>query len=158
MSQWGWSPARNLGIWCYGAGWMRPIMAVIPYVTVGLLLMMLFIVGGTLTTSKGVLFDLPNCSGAVDGEKTDMVALVMPVTHDTMVFFDDTRYLLGDSTSLRNFGMSLAERVERGQRKSLLLLADRRVSTGNLIELVSVARQSGVEKVLVAGRREGGGE
>lgn len=157
MSQWGWSPARNLGIWRYGAGWMRPFVAAVPYLTVGLLLMMLYIVSGTLTVSSGVLFDLPDGT-AGDGEKTDMVALVMPVAHDTMVFFDETRYLLGESASLRRFGASLAEHVERSQQRSLLFLADRRISSGQLMELVATARKSGVAKVLVAGKSAKGAE
>lgn len=157
MSQWGWSPARNLGIWRYGAGWMRPFVAAVPYLTVCLLLLMLYIVSGTLTVSRGVLFDLPDCA-AEDGEKTDMVALVMPVAHDTMVFFDETRYLLGETASLRRFGDALAERVERSQHKSLLFLADRRISSGQLMALAAEAKKRGVAKVLVAGKKTKGVE
>ena len=157
MSQWGWSPARTLGIWRYGAGWLRPVMAAIPYLTVGLLLMLLYFVSGTLTSAKGVLFDLP---GGVpsDGECTDLVAIVMPVTHDTLVFFDDTRYLLGDPSSMRKFGKGLSEGVERSSKKSLLLLVDRRVSAGNLMQVVSTAKACGVAKVLVAEKSPGGTE
>ena len=155
MSQWGWSPARNLGVWRYGAGWMRPFAAAVPYLTVCLLLLMLYVVSGTLTVSEGVLFDLPDCA-AEDGEKTDMVALVMPVAHDTMVFFDETRYLLGETASLRRFGDSLAEHVERSQHKSLLFLADRRISSGQLMALAAEAKKRGVARVLVAGKKAKG--
>ena len=153
MSQWGWTPARNLGIWRYGAGWSRPIAAAIPYLTICLLLLMMHMIGGTMTSCRGVLFDLPD--GALsDGEASELVALVMPVQHETMIVFDDARYLLGDAASMRSFGEDLSGSVERRTGKSLLILADRRVSTGHLMEIVSAAKRSGVGKVLLAGKRE----
>lgn len=156
MSQWGWTPARNLGVWRYGAGWIRPIAAAIPYLTVGLLLLMMQMIGGTLTACKGVLFDLPD-GNFTDGDSQGMVALVMPVQRETMVVFDDVRYLLGDAASMRSFAESLAGSSERREGKSLLILADRRVSTGHLMEVVSAAKRSGIGKVLLAGK-QGGGE
>ena len=153
MSQWGWTPARNLGIWRYGAGWSRPIAAAIPYLTVCLLLIMMHMVGGTMTSCRGVLFDLPDGAQS-DGEASELVALVMPVQHETMIVFDDARYLLGDAASMRSFGEDLSGSVERRTGKSLLILADRRVSTGHLMEIVSAAKRSGVGKVLLAGKRE----
>ena len=157
MSQWGWTPARNLGIWRYGAGWSRPIAAAIPYLTVCLLLIMMHMVGGTMTSCRGVLFDLPDVVQS-DGEASELVALVMPVQHETMIVFDDARYLLGDAASMRSFGEDLSGSVERRTGKSLLILADRRVSTGHLMEVVSVAKRSGVGKVLLAGKREDNAE
>ena len=157
MSQWGWTPARNLGIWRYGAGWSRPIAAAIPYLTVCLLLIMMHMVGGTMTSYRGVLFDLP--AGALsDGEASELVALVMPVQHETMIVFDDARYLLGDAASMRSFGEDLSGSFERRAGKTLLILADRRVSTGHLMEIVSAAKRSGVGKVLLAGKREDAAE
>ena len=157
MSQWGWTPARSLGIWRYGAGWSRPIAAAIPYLTVCLLLIMMHMVGGTMTSCRGVLFDLP---GGVqsDGAASELVALVMPVQHETMIVFDDARYLLGDAASMRSFGEDLSGSVERRTGKSLLILADRRVSTGHLMEVVSAAKRSGVDKILLAGKREDAAE
>ena len=153
MSQWGWTPARNLGIWRYGAGWSRPIAAAIPYLTVCLLLIMMHMVGGTMTSCRGVLFELPDGVQS-DGEASELVALVMPVQHETMIVFDDARYLLGDAASLRSFVEDLSGSAERRAGKSLLILADRRVSTGHLMEVVSAAKRSGVGKILLAGKRE----
>ena len=157
MSQWGWTPARHHGIWCYGAGWIRPISAAIPYLTVGLLLLLMHMVGGTLTAHRGVLFDLPDGT-FTEGDTSGMVALVMPVQRETMVVFDDVRYLLGDAASMRSFAESLADSTERREGKSLLILADRRVSTGHLMEVISAAKRSGVSKILLAGKRGGNGE
>ena len=149
MSPWGWTPERTLGIWRHGAGWLKPAMAALPTVTVLLLLVMLHFVAGTLTSAKGTLFDLP-AGGLADGEVTGLVALVMPVPHETLVFFDDSRFLLGDAASVRALGENLSRSVERSPRKTLLVLADRRVSAGSLMELAAVARRSGVSRLLFA--------
>ena len=157
MSQWGWTPARKLGVWRYGAGWIRPVSAAVPYLTILLLLLMMHMVGGTLTAYKGVLFDLPD-GGFAEGDDSGMVALVMPVQRETMVIFDDVRYLLGDAVSMRNFAENLAESAGRNSGKSLLILSDRRVSTGHLMEVVSAAKRGGVGKILLAGKRGGANE
>lgn len=157
MSQWGWTPARNLGIWRYGAGWSRPITAAIPYLTVGLLILMMHMVCGKLTSFRGVLFDLPSGDFA-DGEIPGMVAVVMPVQHETMVVFDDARYVLGDASSMRGFEADLSGNAERRVGKPLLILADRRVSTAHLMEVVSVAKRSGVSRILLAGKQAGNDE
>lgn len=156
MTQWGWTPAHNLGIWRYGAGWSRPIAAAIPYLTVALLLLMMQMVGGTFAAARGVLFDLP--SGSVPDAASGLVALVLPVQNETMVVFEDTRYLLDDAVSMRSFAEDLSGNAERRAGKPLLVLADRRVSAGRLMEVVSAAKRGGVERVLLAGKPEGGGE
>lgn len=157
MSPWGWSPARDPGIWRYGPGWTRPFAAAVPYLTVGLLLLMFFFVGGTLTSSKGLLFDLPE--GTFDDvEDVGLVLLVVPKDHETVVFFDESRYVLDNQDSMKQLGEDLAESVERSEKKTLLVLADRRVSAGSVLGLLSVARRSGTSRVLFAGKKPGGDE
>ena len=157
MSQWGWTPARKLGVWRYGAGWVRPIAAAVPCLTVLLLLLMMHMVGGTLTANKGVLFDLPDGNFS-EGDDSGMVALVMPVQRETVVIFDDARYQLGDAASMRSFAENLAESAGRNSGKSLLILSDRRVSTGHLMEVVSAAKRGGVGRILLAGKQGGADE
>ncbi len=150
---WNWTPERTLGIWRHGAPWLRPVAAAAPYVTVVLLLLMLHIAGGALAAAKGVLFDLPD-AGLVDGAATKLVALMLPRDHETLVFFDDSRYVLADETSLRALGENLSARTERDESKTLLVLADRRVSGGDLMKFAAVARRNGVARILFAGKSE----
>ena len=149
MSPWGWKPERSLGIWRHGALWMRPFVAAAPYLTVLTLLALFHFIGGKLTSEKGILFDLPEGS-VTDGEATEMVALVMPMPHETLVFFDDSRYVLGDEVSVRAFSENLSERVRRSVSKTLTVLADRRVPGGELMKLAELARASGAARILFA--------
>ena len=149
MTDWGWRPRRTTGIWQHGARWSRPFIAAAPFLTVLVLLLMFYFVGGTMTTFKGVLFDLPE-GGRTDGEPAELVALVMPLRHETVVFFDDSRYLLGDAASVRSLGEQIAERVSRSTSKTLLVLVDRRVRSGDVMGLATIARQGGVRRLLFA--------
>ncbi|MBO5774769.1 MAG: biopolymer transporter ExbD [Kiritimatiellae bacterium] len=157
MIPWGWKPERSEGIWRYGLPALKPFAAAAPWICIVILLLLFHFIGGTLTTAKGVLFDLHE-PGISDGEPTDLVALVMPLRHETLVFFDDSRYMLSDASSLSALEERLSERVSRTERKTLLVLADRRVNGGELMEIASLAKRSGAEKVLFAEKSRGSKE
>jgi len=144
---WGWESGR-VGA-RIGPVWMRAFAVAVPFVTVGLLLVMFHLVGGTVTTVEGVLFDLPE-AGIGDEAVTECVALLVPMRHETLVFFDDSRYVIGSEASMRSLDERLSERFVRSENKTLLVLADRRVSCGDLMGFAARARRNGVEKVLFA--------
>ena len=158
MSPWKWTPEPPQGIWRHGPAWMKPFVAAVPWITVLLLVLMLQMVGGTLVSERGLLFDLPDSSGLDEGDSASLVALVMPMPHETLVFFDDARYTMGDEASVAAFGSHLGDRVSKSDSKKLLVLADRRVATGELMKIAALARRSGVESVLMAEKRAGKAE
>ena len=150
---WKWAPERTLGIWRHGAPWLRPVAAAAPYITLILLLVTMHMAGSAMTAAKGVLFDLPE-AGLSDGAETRLVALMLPRGHETLVFFDDSRYILGDESSLLALGEDLSARSQRDKSKTLLVLADRRVSGGDLMKFAAVAKRCGMARILFAGKNE----
>lgn len=158
MSQWNWKSVRARSAWRIGPEWLRPLLVAVPWITMLLLLLMMHMIGGTLASSEGVLFDLPDSTGVGDGERASLVALVMPMPHETLVFFDDGRYSLGDETSASLFCEQLAERAERSEDKTLLILADRRIVADELMKLSGIAKRSGINRVLFAEKRAGKAE
>ncbi len=158
MSQWNWKSRRGRNVWRIGPTWLGPFLAAVPWITVLLLLMMIYVISGTLTSSEGVLFELPDSSGMRDGEPASLVALIMPMPHETLIFFDDGRYILGDESSAKLFGGHLEDRAEKSENKTLLLLADRRVTTGELMKVAGIANRSGIVRILFAEKREGQAE
>ena len=78
---------------------------------------------------------------------------MLPQDRETLVFFDDSRYLLGDESSLRTLGENLAARVEKSATTTLLVLADRRIHGGDLMDIAAVAKRGGASKVLFAQKR-----
>jgi len=151
MSPWGWCPERTQGIWRHGPLWFRQLAALSPWATALVCMMLMYVVGDSLTAARGVLFDLPDASPD-EGEATSLVALVMPLKNETTVFFDDARYTIGDGTSAAVFGENLASRIARSPQKTLLVLADRRIPGGDLAQIAAIARSSGVEKLLLANK------
>lgn len=157
MSPWGWTPERTQGIWRYGSPSLRPFVAAAPWITLLLLLLLLWFVGNAIVSAKGVLFDLPE-AGVAEGEATGPVALITPGPRSTLVFFDDSRYMMDDPNSLVSLGEHLGESVSRMGRKTLLALVDRRITNGDIMTFVAIARKNGVEKVLFAEKKEGEAE
>lgn len=131
---------------------MKPLAASFPWVTLALLVLMIHMISGTLTSAKGVLFDLPE-GGREDGEATRLVALVMPVTGETLVFFDDARYKLGERASAEKLTEQFQLSAKHSPRKTLLVLADRRVAGGELMKLAAIARKGGIERILFAEKK-----
>ena len=118
----------------------------------GLLFAMLWTMAGALTTADGALFDLPR--GEIrDVAEVSASALVQRTDQGTLVFFDDTRFVLGDEAQTAALSALLAAKVANRDRPTLLVLADRRVSAGDLMRLADVAKGAGVERTLFAERR-----
>ena len=153
---WGWRSKRSSARERFGGlSWLQPLAIAVPWVTVGLLMMMMHVVGGAITSREGVLFDLPS-GGYGDASDAKLVALVMPMPKEargTLVFFDDARYTVGDDSSLAAFAEQLADRASKTEGRTLLVLADRRVPGGDLMTLAEVARKSGIARLLFAEKK-----
>lgn len=153
-SSWGWSIGRTS--WTSsGDHWFRPFVASAPWITLGVLILMLFIAGNALTAANGVVFELPE-GDADQGARTSLVALVMPTKRETLVFFDDARFVFGDSLSRSTLLTQLTERAAKLGESTLLVLADRRTDAGVLMALASDARRAGIKKILFAEKNAGG--
>jgi len=158
--EWGWRHARSEGIWRHGASWVKPLFAAAPWITLVLLLVMFNLIGGRLAAAPGVEFELPEPVGR-QATVPEFTVLAMPSANvgesgGTLVFFDDARFVLGDQQSVELFRNQLERGVQGSKvaNASMLVLADRRVPSGDLIRLVGIARQSGIGRVQIAERRE----
>lgn len=157
MNVWGWRIGRPSGFRDGGLVWLQPFVTAVPWITVGLLFVLMCRVGDTFTLGKGVVFDLPESGGLPEGAVTPMVALVMPDPKETKthVFFDDARYTLGDWRSERALDGELSKRASEVGEKSILVLADRRVSGGDIMRFAEIAKLAGVKKLLFAEKSSG---
>lgn len=140
-----------------GGTWLQPFLAAVPWLNAILLGFMLFMVHGKISVAPGVLFDLPR-EPLREGSVVSLTAMMIPVGSDTrpggvdtLVFFDDDRFLIGDASQKD----ALSERVrESASRKyqtgDLLLMTDKRVSHGEVMDFVNLAREAGIKRVNVA--------
>lgn len=153
MRKWGWTDMRLQGAERFAPRWLAPLSAAAPWLTAGLLFVMIWMAAGALTTTEGVLFDLPRGDF---GDIADVTAsaLVRRTEKGSLVFFDDTRFVLGDSSQEAVLSSILSAKIANKEHPVLLVLADRRVPAGELMRLAGIAKSAGVEKTLFAERRE----
>lgn len=131
---------------------MKTLSIISAWLSVIILFGLMWMVSGKFSRAEGQLFDLPSY-GDKDGVVTELVAIVFPSARDTLVFFDDSRYSLSEDESLMKFQAHLSEAAAKFAHPSLLILADKRVTTDQLMRLTASAKKSGVEKLLLAERR-----
>ena len=144
------------GAWRHTPAWARAFVAAAPWATVALLVAMFAVVSVRVTAAPGLAFELPECEVA-EAQDDDLAAIVAPVPGQedrALVFFDDARYILSDAASESSFSLNLAERVARAKNKTMLLLADRRVSSGVLMKLAGMVRRAGMTRLTVAEKRD----
>lgn len=159
-TDWGWRPVRPEGIWKHGCRWVKPLAVAAPWLALALLLTEFSFVESRLTAAPGLMFNLPAPMGGESFVTPGLAAIVVPVAREggagreTLVFFDDARYSLSDDASVESFRERLAERVQSGDSGTLLLLADARVPSGDVMRLAGLAREAGVAHVQVGERRE----
>ena len=131
-------------------------MVAAPWATLALLLALFSLVSRQATVATGLSFELPEGT-AGDVQAASLAAIVAPVPGEaekTLVFFDDARYVFPDASSESSLAANLAERVASSADKSMLLLADRRVASGDLMKLAGIARRAGVTRLSVAEKRD----
>lgn len=158
MSPWGWRPERTEGVWRHGAPCLKPLVAIAPWITVGLLLLLFWLLDGTLVATKGFLFDLPRGAGIGEDAASGPVALIVPAQHETFVFFDDSRYVLSEASSCAALGAQFAELTSATGPKTIVALTDRRVSCEDLLKFTDLARKHGIAQVLFAEQKASGDE
>ncbi len=102
-----------------------------------------YLVQSPFVLQPGVQVDLPEAAFA-DGQSYD--ALVVAVSQEGMVFFNDRRVTLPGLRA--EFLKALHDRPGR----SLLVEADRRVSHGTLVNIYNLAMDCGVKRISLATR------
>ncbi len=157
MSSWGWKNRRFQGNLREAAPrWLRPLSVAVPWITVGLLFQMIVLLGGVLTSAEGALFALPENPGdriVSDVGESSLVALLQPTRQGTLVFFDDTRYVLEDEVQMNRFSEQLKARMKTPDHGTLLALTDVRLSWGDLYRFRGFAMKSGIDKILFAEKK-----
>ena len=150
--RWGWSEKRKTAR-RPGGDWLRPLSKAAPWLTVGVAVLMMALLSGTFSGAKGMLFELPSAESG-DAVLPSAVALVMRASGETLVFFNDARYVLNDPASLAVFVEGLKRDFSSSMNKTedLLVLADKSVSCEELFKFAAAARAGGAKRVLFATR------
>lgn len=156
MSSWGWKNRSSGGFREQVPRWLRALSVAVPWLTVGLLFQMICLMGGALTSAEGVLFALPERPRdrvVSDVGESTLVALLQPTRQGTLVFFDDTRYVLEDDVQMARFAEQLKACIKTPEQNTLLAMADIRISWGDLYRFRHFAMRSGIGQILFAEKK-----
>ena len=139
--------------------WFRYLSQLAPWITLILLVVMFSFLQGALAPVPSLAFDLPE-AGAADSAQPGLVALLLPGDAEganaegTLVFFDDARYVLSDSVGADEFAGRLEARAMETKCGTLILLADRRVSVGDVMQVMAIAKSKRLAHVQLAEKRD----
>ena len=139
--------------------WLRYLSQIAPWLTLVLVVVMFIFLQGALAPTPAVAFELPD-SGTADSAQPGLVALLLPgdvdggQTEGTLVFFDDARYVLSDPAGAEEFSGRLGERAAETKCGTLTLLADRRVPTGDVMQVMAIARARRLSSVQLAEKHD----
>ena len=139
--------------------WLRFLSQTAPWLTLVLLVVMFIFLQSVLAPAPAVGFELPD-PGAADSAQPGLVALLLPgdveggQTEGTLVFFDDARYVLSDPAGAEEFSGRLGERAAETKCGTLTLLTDKRVPTGDVMQVMAIARSRRLSNVQLAEKRD----
>ncbi len=146
---------RHRNVYRFGGQWVRTLLASAPWINALILVCLLLSVHGRLVIAPGMMFDLPRAP-LREGGRSGLTALMISVVRDTpggeetLVFFDDDRYNMGDEAQIALLAERLKVRMAQHDARELLLMADKRVPHGDVVFFVNVAREAGAQRVNVS--------
>ena len=103
---------RHRTVYRFGGVWAQSLLASVPWINVIIIVVLLLAVNQRMVVSPGVVFDLPHAA-LREGTHAGLTALMIAVARDvpggdeTLIFFDDDRYLAQDADQMS----VLSERV-----------------------------------------------
>ncbi len=119
------------------------LINITPLVDVLFILIIFFVVTSTFIEQPGVKLELPKASTARP-EKVEKAVLV--ITRDEKIFFRS------QPVTLEKLPAVIRQTMEQSSDHSLIINADEHVEHGFVIRVMDIARQNGVQKVVIATR------
>ncbi len=117
------------------------LINITPLVDVLFILIIFFVVTSTFIEQPGVKLELPKATTARP-EKVEKA--VLTITRDQKLFFK------GEAISLEALPERIQQAMAQSADHSLIINADEHVEHGFVIQVMDIARQNGVQKVVIA--------
>ena len=137
-----------------------PLFSATPWLSTVLILGALYVAHDRMAVTPGVMFDLPPApltEGTHAGAATVLMFSVSRETltgEETLVFFDDERYLIRDDDQFALLTSRITDTAALGRTQEMILLADKNVPHGDVMRFVNLARQAGITRINVAQKPE----
>lgn len=123
----------------------------VPWVNLVALTILFLIVSNRISVSPTITFDLPG--GSFQEGASNMPGIVMLQPGDTnempLVFFDGVRYKMKNPTELTNLSASISAFTQKTKLKQVILLADGNIRHADIMKIVDITRNSGINRINV---------
>ena len=119
----------------------RAMLNITPLIDVLFILIIFFAVSSTFLEQPGIKLSLP------EAKKTDLQKIekaVLFITSNQELLFMDKEI------SLENLGPILKDAMEQSLDRALIINADKGVQHGFVVKIMDLARQNGVQKLVIA--------
>ncbi len=119
----------------------RLLLNITPLIDVLFILIIFFAVSSTFLEQPGIKLALPQA------EKTDLQKIdkaVIFITSEQQILFRDKEI------TIDNLGPLLKDAMDQSLDRSLIINADRNVSHGFVVQIMDIARQNDVIKIVIA--------
>ncbi|MDD5454493.1 MAG: biopolymer transporter ExbD [Candidatus Ratteibacteria bacterium] len=120
---------------------LKSSLELTPLVNVVFLLLIFLIVSSTFVQRPGVKVNLP-VSSSVWGEERERI--YVSLTYDNILFLNEKR------TEWKHFPEVLNEIVLKLQKPILILNADEKSTHGQIIKIMDIAKQTGIESIIIS--------
>lgn len=123
----------------------KAVLNITPLIDVLFILIIFFTITSTFLEQPGLKLDLPK---AATGELQKVEKAVLTIAGGEKMQFGDKDVTRASLPAVLKEAMA-----ERGD-KSLIISADKKVEHGTVVEIMDIARQSGVEKLVISTENE----
>ncbi len=112
-----------------------------PLIDCVLQLLIFFMLSSSFVLQTGIRVDLPQARTPKLQDEQD---IVITITRSNEIFLND------EKMSTAQLPIALLERLTKSKNKVVLVKPDKRVETGRLVEVMSIAKSVGVESLGIA--------
>lgn len=123
----------------------RMLLNITPLIDVLFILIIFFAVSSTFLEQPGMKLDLPRA------QKTDLQKIEKAVLY---IGADERLMFQNKEISLENLGVLLRDAMEKSKEKTLIISADKQVPHGLVVRVMDIARQNGVQKLVIATQKQ----
>ena len=110
------------------------------------ILLIFFMVSSSFIEQPGMKLELPTTQSR---EVARLENLVMHISQDGEIFLGDT------PVTLETLGTEIEAMIPNIEEKTLVLKADKETSHGKIVEIMDIAKRSGLTRIVIGTRVEG---
>ena len=131
------------------------LISMAPWLNLVLLILFFVMLDSKLVLKPGIVVDLPRAPFR-EGTRSDMIAVVLSVAgtergvREEIVFFNDVRFRIRQEGQMENLKQAFAAARKRYSNTDFLIQADHRVPNGTIVDLMNIAREAGIKRVVMA--------